>query len=245
MKYIPIIVPCAGKGSRSGLSFPKPLFIYEGKTILESIIEKSIKTCEQLDFLPIFIIVIKDDKKQFLQVLDSILDESDFLLVTQLKANGTADAVLKALFEIKRRYHNTDRCALIWCDCIGFRSETLEASIIEVNNYDVTVPGFYTEDCYTAFALNKQNLINLCYETKEIEHKVEGYTDIGVFAFRYNKLLPFLIEEVSFALEVEQESSFINALSRATSKIDCFFLDVAEQQEKKGFNSPHDLEECI
>lgn len=241
MKYIPIILPCAGKGTRSGLNSPKSLFVFDGKTILESIIDKCIIASDKLDLTPHFYIVIRDFTNEFTEVLNSIPSKFKFTFVFQPASNGTADAVYRGVTEITTQSEPSSICALVWGDCIGFTPDTLVSTISAASRYDVVVPGFYSEDCYTVFELNNEKMISTCSETKGNNIQITGYTDIGIFSFNPGMLMPHLENEITCASQNNRETSFINALSSASSQLDCFFLDDAAPLEKKGFNSPGDL----
>ncbi|MFT4803062.1 MAG: bifunctional N-acetylglucosamine-1-phosphate-uridyltransferase [Psychroserpens sp.] len=241
MKYIPIIIPCAGKGTRSGLNSPKTLFVYDGKTILESIVGKCIVACDKIGLVPRFYIIIRDFSCDFIEVLSSFSSKIEFTLVIQPTSDGTADAVYRGLTKINEELNGSFLCALIWGDCIGFSSETLTSAIEATNQYPVVVPGFYTDDCYTVFNLDQQNMITACNETRNSKNKITGYTDIGIFSFNPEVLMPFVENEVASASEDKCESSFINVLSEISRQNDCLFLDSATPLEKQGFNSPSDL----
>jgi len=241
MKFIPIIIPCAGKGSRSGLSFPKSLFVYDGKTILESIINKCIVGCERLKLKPHFYIIIRNNREDFFNILSLYSSECSFTLVNQPYLAGTADAVNCGVSEIINELDSNPLCALIWGDAIGFNQETLVSSIESMNGYSGVVPGFYTSNCYTIFEVNHQKMITYCAETKDDINQINGYTDIGMFIFKAKILKPFLDKEIMSSFINRDESSFINVLSMAASELDYLFLDVALPSEKKGFNSPSDL----
>lgn len=241
MKYIPIIVPCAGKGSRSGLNSPKSLYVHDGKTILESIINKCIIACEGLNLKPHFYIVIRDYADDFINILSSYSSNIDFTLVEQPYSDGTADAVNRGVVEIINESESASLCVLIWGDCIGFKPKTLVSTIESINGYSVVVPGFHTNNCYTVFEVNQEKMITSCSETKDSKDRIVGYTDIGMFSFRPKILKPYLDNEVISASQSGGESSFIKVLSTVADKIDCLFLDKALPVEKKGFNSPNDL----
>ena len=243
MKYIPIIIPCAGKGSRAGLESPKSLFVYNGQTIFGSIIEKCATACDELGLKPIFYVVVRESSKEFVEILNSVEKEVEFTFVLQPVSTGTADAVNRSVLEILKQPLPISASLLLWGDCIGFSVKTLKSIIVEVGNHDVVVPGFYSDDCYTVFRVKRKNIITSCEETKDREGKVSGYTDIGVFSFKHKLLQPFLEDEVISASDSGRESSFIQALSLASGKLDCFLLDGISPSEKKGFNSFEDLNE--
>jgi bifunctional N-acetylglucosamine-1-phosphate-uridyltransferase/glucosamine-1-phosphate-acetyltransferase GlmU-like protein len=239
VNYFPIIIPCAGKGSRAGLPYPKSLHLYKNKTIFQSIVEKSIAACAELSLEAIFIIIINGYDDDFSEILTA--SGVKFILVDQSIPLGTADAVYKGVCSVTEKYNQLKNSALIWGDCIGFKVETLKRSIMEISNCDVVIPGYYSNACYTAFQVDENNSVSSCYETKNISHDISAYTDIGIFSFNNNKLKYFLDVEARNSIKSHRESSFIDALSNATNLLNCILLDIADPEEKQGFNSQIDL----
>ncbi len=241
MKPLTIIIPCAGKGTRSELNYPKTFYKYDGKTILEAIILKCLLTAKQLQAELSIIIVIHDSEDKFKKLLDTIQGDFYYKFVYQNELLGTAHAVELALDGFIDQDINDQLIGLIWGDCLGFKAETLTKILSETQG-EIVVPGFYSNRCYTCFNVESNGQIKSCYETKGFDTQPNGYTDIGIFAFKARVLRKYLRDEVRVANDNGTESSFIGTLSMAANLEKCLFLDIANPSEKQGFNSKNDLD---
>lgn len=243
MKPIPILIPCAGKGSRSGLRSPKALFKIDGVPILVSIIRKVLSAFSNFERRPLFYISYAHDAHLF----EACLQEYELFdaceLVHQTFQDGHGRAVYDLILHAKRRVNdpNAPSC-LIWGDCVGFRSSLLNIIFNEFDPdfADVCLPGLFSDSAYTLFELDMFDRVLACRETRDEPLKA-GFTDIGIFVFRLDALESYLKDEVDCAMRQSRETSFIKGLSKACSNLTVRFLDCAIVSDKQGFNSFEDL----
>ena len=236
------LIPAAGKGTRSGLNYPKCLYKIENKEIIVSILEKISLVCNYLLISSKVIILInKTDKMLFEKVLKKYLfDNLSIFFQYQLVPNGTASAV-SLLLQSKEINNNCDNI-IIWSDCVGFSHLTVKKLCEYNNNYDIIIPGLFMYNCYTYFKLNENKLIIDCYETKNFDIKPDGFTDIGIFKLSKKTNFKRTIEIYINSLSQSTENSFIDYLKYILeNKFKIKFLDICKQSEKKGFNSMNDL----
>lgn len=243
MKPIPILIPCAGKGSRTGLRSPKALFKVDGVPILISIIRKVLSAFNHCEGQPFFYISYAHHAQLFKSCLKEYELFDSCELVYQPFQDGHGRAVYDLISHVKREGSDPNaRSCLIWGDCVGFRSSLLNIVFDKFNPdfADVCLPGLFSNSAYTLFELDMAKRVLACKETRD-EHLNAGFTDIGIFAFRLNVLEPYLKDEVDCAMRQSRETSFIKGLSKACSHLTVRFLDCATDGDKHGFNSFEDL----
>ena len=241
-RLFPVLIPCAGKGSRTGLSYPKTFHKVNEVPIIVSIIRKIIKVFKTSNIEPIFVVSYNSHYQKFYEYLNT--ECKHFHLIHQSFQNGHGQAVeniVSNLININDDVY--EDALLIWGDCIGFREKVVEKSlkIFLKNKSDVCLPGFYSKNAYTEFALNDDSNVIACRETKD-GNKVSNFTDIGIFLFKYNKIISFLHKEVLNSYIEHRESSFINVINESCNDLSIKLLKIATNLDKIGFNYLKDLD---
>ena len=85
-----LLIPAAGKGSRSGLNYPKTLFKYKNNPILINIIKNVFKT--NIKFSKVIIIVSQKVKIKLKNVIKyNLIQKCELIIQHQYK--GMADSV--------------------------------------------------------------------------------------------------------------------------------------------------------
>lgn len=176
-----VLIPAAGRGSRSGLNFPKCLYRIEDVPILVRII-RSLYT---YDPNPVVIINEKDK-----QIYDEVFAEFEIRprLVFQNEPKGMGDAVLKADTLIA----DDETVLLTWSDIPYLNAFTIR-NVIQCHEFhqnDFSLVTSPCTDCYTVLKRESGKVVSL-QETRENRNddSAGGERDIGFFVFRKNLFL--------------------------------------------------------
>ena len=232
-----VLIPAAGEGKRSGLSYPKTLYEIEGKPILLHILD----LVKFIDTKPTIVVNPKGEKK-----IKDLLNKNSkqFHLVIQNTPMGMGDAILK--FEQSPSYDNSKDIFLIWGDVPFIRKDTLE-KMINVhfkNNNDFTLVTKKVSSAYTLISRDdKQNIIK-AEETRETSNKaISGERDIGIFIFKRLQIFNLLKEELpgKYGNKTGEHGFLyiIEHLSKRGFRIEA--LPIANDKELKSLNSLSDL----
>lgn len=188
---IKVLIPAAGRGTRSNLNYPKTLFKVSRRPILIRILNK----VNHIDNEPI-IIVSKNGKRLIKNSL--ISNKLNFELLEQNKPNGMGNAILKIVNS--KFYKEMENILVIWGDLPFITKKTLNTLIEEhiKNNYDFTFPTLNQKNPYTFLKKDKKGNILELLETRELNKKIPKYgeRDIGVFIFK-KKILKILEQNLS------------------------------------------------
>lgn len=236
-RKVNVLIPAAGEGKRSGLSYPKTLYEIAKKPILLYILD----LLEFIDNKPTIVVNPKGEKsiKSFLKKYSK-----KSYLVIQSMAKGMGDAILK--FEQSPSFDKTTDIFLIWGDIPFIRKETVNA-MLKVhfkNNNDFT---FVTKKVNSAYTLisrdEKQNIIKV-EETRETSNQPKaGERDIGVFIFKKSVIFNLLKEELpgKYGNNTGEHGFLyiIEYLAKRDFKIEA--LPIANDKELKSLNSLNDL----
>jgi len=186
-----VLIPAAGKGVRSGLTYPKTLFKVKGKPILVHIYE----LLRHIDARPTVIV----SPSGYDQVLDCLHKyRLNAHLVIQSEPRGMGDAVLH--FADSPVFFETEHVLLIWGDIPFIQSQTLNVMInthYEQSN-DFTFVTKYVDTAYTVVKCNNQGQVIDVIETREagIKTPQSGERDIGLFVFRKQPVFDLLRAEL-------------------------------------------------
>ena len=193
-----LIVPAAGMGTRSGLTFPKTLFSVNGIPILVTIIRSCVLSVDQI----IVIASPKGETSIKKLLIDHELGHVD--VVIQQSPTGMGDAVFLGVSHLLSKGLDLARWStiVIWGDIFGLSQKTVRKSleIFEEANVDFFFPTLFARDPYTLCIRNYEGSITEVIEQREIVDKerlmaisaieiVEqlqadvGERDIGLFVF--------------------------------------------------------------
>ncbi|WP_415905140.1 hypothetical protein ACMXYW_02780 [Neptuniibacter sp. QD48_55] len=238
------IVPLAGKGKRSGLQYPKSLYVYNGETIFISIVKKIQKFSQLLAEEAFITLVVSSDADRELfekELTDNCYPLKNINFVIQSSEPGTASAIYDAIVSTE---NENVSILVVWGDCIGFRTDTLMNLMAqpEISQLGIHIPGFFEKNCYTVFRLASGNRVVDAFPTKGHGKVYDEYTDIGVF---YIPDVDFVKEALGRYVESDKvgESCFIKFIKYGLKDgISSFFYEISSKEEKQGFNSMEDID---
>jgi len=231
-----VLIPAAGKGTRSNLPYPKTLLKINRKTILERIINK----VEFLDKSP-SIIVSNKGINLIHNYLKTKRINSELILQNRIK--GMGNAILQ--FQKSKYFNKSDHILLIWGDIPFIRKSSIKKLINfhKKNENSMTILSAYTKNPYTYISRDRKGKIIEIIETKNIK-KVFNYgeRDIGVFIFDKKLIFRYLKRKYKEKYSPNNEHNFlyiIKYLAKSNYKIES--LPIANKKEMKSLNYLKDL----
>jgi len=242
MNNISVVIAAAGKGSRSGLSYPKTLFKIDGHPILFRI--HNLVNC--YDSYP-SIIASPDGKNKINQCLNDFNLNAELLV--QAKPSGMGDALL--CFKESRFYEDTDHIILIWGDIPFIGSQTLndmiKAHITRMN--DFTFVTRKAEKAYTIVSRNKNGSVKEVIETREsgLKKLSKGERDIGIFIFKKDPVMDILSKRSPTGIgPFTGEHGFLYVIKELVQNGNAVeALPIAKEIELVSFNRLEDVEKYI
>tara|TARA_B110000483_G_C18128495_1_gene516659 strand:- start:206 stop:934 length:729 start_codon:yes stop_codon:yes gene_type:complete len=242
MKKFKVLIPIAGKGTRSKLDYPKCLFKIKGVPILTSILTR----VYQYDDLPC-LIVSKNNK----YIIAKFLKEKGFKaeLIVQENQLGMGDSVLQ--FKKSNFYKNTTDIILLWGDIPYLHIDTISKTFENhnANNNDFTFPTMFSDRAYTIVKRKPDNSIFNIIETRENNnYQIENNErEIGFFIFKselvFNLLSKNLINKYGYNTGEHGFLYIVEHLVKIKKKV--VGLRIAKKIDNVSFNSPEDLAEFI
>tara|TARA_Y100000768_G_C23948953_1_gene669120 strand:- start:639 stop:1355 length:717 start_codon:yes stop_codon:yes gene_type:complete len=232
---IAVLIPAAGSGTRSKLSYPKSLHKVKNTPIIVRIINK----IKKYDLCPT-IIVNKKNHIRFKETINmSRSSKVEFLF--QNKPTGMGDAVLK--FKQSKFYKETENILLIWGDIPFIKRQNIDKLIkthIAQSNF-MTILSLYSKKPYTLIKKDKNDFVKEIIETNRNNFNFKyGERDIGIFIFK-KTLLNYLNKKQSI-----KEHNFlyiINTLYKKKYHIKS--LPIASNKEAISLNYISDLEDKL
>tara|TARA_B100002019_G_scaffold281419_1_gene285451 strand:+ start:522 stop:1253 length:732 start_codon:yes stop_codon:yes gene_type:complete len=235
---ITVVIAAAGKGTRSGLDYPKCLFKINNKSILSRII----RLLSYIDPNPI-IIVSQEGHEDIYSEAKKYSNNPRLLI--QNSPNGMGDAVLQ-LDQVSKSL--SDDILLIWGDVPFISQKTVEMTInkhFDEDNF-FTFPTFFSDEPYTLVKRDLNNNIIGVFETKnnqEVYVPKEGERDLGLFLFKKDLILKLLKQDLPNRLNIHDgEHGFlyiIEHLARYSNRIGS--IQVLDKREAVSFNSMQDI----
>jgi len=239
---ISCLIVAAGKGTRSGLSYPKTLFTLQGKPIIILILEKLII----YDSNPTIIV-----SPSGIDLIKNTLDYYSFNcnLVLQYQPLGMGDAVLQ--FENSSNFNNNEHILLQWGDIPFIQPATISFMIKThfINNNDFTLITGCTDSAYTKIIRNQIGSVTSIIESREHNNIIpsSGERDIGLFIFNKNIVFDILkIECKEKYGYITKEHGFlyvIEKLVRLGLKVEA--LNIATNLDFISFNSLEDVKHYL
>ncbi len=235
-----LVIAAAGKGSRSGLNFPKCLYEVEGIPIIIRIIRVALNFTENIT-----IIVSKKGRKKIESCCKKWKVTAEFILQSSQK--GMGDAVLA--FQNSRYFNKSNDTLLFWGDIPFVKKNTLKA-LVDLhykNQCHLSFPTVEVANPYTFVERDVNNNFIKIIETKDRNEKLpdHGERDIGVFLFQQKVVLEFLANPngSKFGSHRNGEHGFLYVfefLSR--SGFNVFAYNIASKKEAISLNYLSDLE---
>lgn len=228
-----VLIPAAGKGSRSKLDYPKTLFKVSKKTILSRILNKIYKYSDKISI----VINIKYKGLVLNELKQHQISKIEFLY--QNKALGMGDAILKTR---KSKYFNDiSDILLIWGDLPFITRTSLDKLIynhFKHSNF-MTILSYKTKNPYTLIVKDKNDYVCDLIETKLTNKKFNyGERDLGVFLFKKD-LLNYLYKNKKIQNSEHNFLYIIKILYKLGFKIKS--LPIAKHKETISLNYISDL----
>jgi bifunctional N-acetylglucosamine-1-phosphate-uridyltransferase/glucosamine-1-phosphate-acetyltransferase GlmU-like protein len=187
------LIAAAGRGTRSGLPYPKTLYQIQGAPILIRIA----RLLQPYDERPT-VVISPEGKDLVARCLDDHAMAAE--LVIQVEPRGMGDAVL--CFKESPAYNEADHILLIWGDIPFIQPETVEELVTshfkQLN--DFTLVTKRVNNAYTIVSRDLSGLVSGVRETRELgllPQPSEGERDIGLFIFRKQPVFTALKEDLS------------------------------------------------
>jgi bifunctional UDP-N-acetylglucosamine pyrophosphorylase/glucosamine-1-phosphate N-acetyltransferase len=238
MTNLKALIVAAGRGSRSGLSYPKTLHKVQGIPILLRIAA----LLESYDSKPTIIVSPAGN--------DPITDclsraEVNAWLVVQPQPSGMGDAVLR--FLESPMYKSAEHILLVWGDIPFIMSETLNVMVKEhfTCNNDFTFVTRLVESAYTVVSRNAAGNVTGVVETREKGDKkpVSGERDIGLFIFRKEPVFSALSDDLPCKYGASSgEHGFVYVIEHLVNHgLRVVALPIASEQDLVSLNTLEDL----
>jgi len=237
-----VLIAAAGKGSRSGLDYPKTLFQIEGRSILSRILE----AVSDIDLEPTIVVSPSGER-----IINSHLESMNLSgnTVIQDKPLGMGNAVLSMLSATA--YQGASDILLLWGDLPFVQKSTLDKTL-ELHfkhNNDFTFPTLYSDSAYTIVSRDSSNAVTQIVETRELpNHKIEqGERDIGVFIFKKNIVFDILRENLpSKYSKHTKEHGFLYIIEHLVARgLKVEALNIATKLDSISLNKIDDLSDYV
>ena len=236
-RKITVVIPAAGRSSRSGLDFPKSLYKIGGEPIL-------VRLCRSLsvyDSNPV-IIINPSHQQQFETVLKEYGVNAKFIFQTD--ALGMGDALLKAETAVS----DDSDVLLVWSDIPFLDKSTIRQLVNHhiVAENDFSLATSFCESCYT-IVQRENGLLKAVIETRAagIPPGKNGERDIGLFVFKKKPVFSLLKKQVEYAeVNGKKEQGFLYIIEKLVKKgFRAEGYPIAIQTDLLSFNTPEDLKE--
>jgi bifunctional UDP-N-acetylglucosamine pyrophosphorylase/glucosamine-1-phosphate N-acetyltransferase len=237
------LVAAAGRGTRSGLPYPKTLFAIKGVPILIRIA----RLLQPYDERPT--VIVSPEGKDFVaRCLDDYVIAAE--LVTQPEPRGMGDAVLR--FKESPAFEEAEHILLIWGDIPFIQPSTVKelvTSHLEQLN-DFTLVSKRVDNAYTSVSRDHSGGVTGVHETRELGSSAqlsEGERDIGLFIFRKQPVFTALQEDLSGKFgQVTGEHGFLYVIEHLVRKgYRVAAVQVATELDLVSFNSLADIREYL
>jgi bifunctional UDP-N-acetylglucosamine pyrophosphorylase/glucosamine-1-phosphate N-acetyltransferase len=218
-----VIIPAAGRSSRSGLNYPKSLYRIKDIPILVRLCQK----LKEYDDSPL-IIINQQHELLFQNTLEEFGITATF--VYQNEPAGMGHALLQA----EEHIEENEDVLLVWSDIPMLDALTIrhmvDCHIVSQNDFSFVTA--ICDSCYTIVSREK-GLVRSVIETRAagMLPGKGGERDIGLFIFKKQPLFSLLKEEGGIA-EVNGRKEF-------GCKVEGYPL--AKEEDLLSFNTPEDL----
>ncbi len=232
-----VLIAAAGRGSRSGLPYPKTLYSIRGKSILI----RQLEIFAKYDECPT-IVVSPDGSEEIRKEIERLDKQAH--LVFQDSPKGMGDAVLR--FILSPAYEDTEHVILSWGDIPFIQKSTLDTLISThfKNENDFTFPTKFVDEAYTIVFRDSKGNIKKIAETRNSELDImPGERDMGLFIFKKDLVINQLKMESDIKYSSKNnEHGFlyvVQELIGKKSKVEA--LDIATDLDLISLNKISDL----
>lgn len=232
-----VLIAAAGKGSRSGLSYPKTLYSIKGIPI----IVRQLEVFSKYDFSPT-LIVSPSGKNQIKEKISQF--DKNAYFVCQEHPNGMGDAVLQFLHS--PAYERAEHIILSWGDIPFIQQSTIDRLVKEhfIKNNDFTFPTKLVNAAYTQVTRDSNGNVEEVIETRGSANDIiPGERDMGIFIFKKQLVMDQLQEEVNNKYNSENnEHGFLYVIGELVKKgLQVEALNIATELDLISLNKISDL----
>lgn len=233
-----VLIAAAGKGTRSGLPYPKTLYSIKGKPILI----RQLELFSEYDPCPT--IIVSPSGEEAIQLAVAKHNRRAHF-VKQEAPIGMGDAVLS--FQDSAAYKDAEHIILAWGDIPFIQKSTLDDLVTQHlnNSNDFSFPSKFVDKAYTKVIRDLDNQVKKVIETRENKSRMtSGERDIGLFIFR-KKLV---IDQLKIPAELKYSKAsgehgflyIIEELVKKGLKVEAF--DIATKLDLISLNKISDLD---
>jgi bifunctional UDP-N-acetylglucosamine pyrophosphorylase/glucosamine-1-phosphate N-acetyltransferase len=237
---VSVVIAAAGKGSRSGLDYPKCLYKINNIPIIVRIIRSLIIW----DNEPAIIVSPEGEGK-----IEKTLSENNLKsrLIIQPQAKGMGDAILMLK---KHTNHLKDNILLTWGDLPFIERDSVKALLHNyfISNDDFRLLTSIQDNPYTVVVRDGNGNIKEVLETRESQIEIPPQSnerDIGVFIFKKDLLMDYLSRNLPNKFgQTTNEHGFLYVLKHLVAngyKVSA--TRTLNDIESVSFNSLSDIEE--
>lgn len=227
-----MLIPCAGKGKRLNVNYPKILFKINNQTLLDIIIKKFTTITNQFCF------VISEDSYDLIKKELSNYDII-YKIVIQKKPTGMSDAI-----KICKNSIETTYTIIIWGDQIGIKKKTIKNMVELSNRYKMVIATKRVINPYIHFQRNQKNEVTDVLQKREGDSMPRiGETDAGIFIFKTSPLFKLLekIKNDKLRGKITRENNFLPFIILFINKYkNYFFYNGIKKLETIGINYKND-----
>lgn len=187
MTNLSVLIPAAGRGSRSGLTYPKTLYPVNGVPILHRLLKKLYR----YDANPTVVV-----SPHGVSPINHSLSKAGLpaQLIVQESPTGMGDAVL--LFDRPDLPAIANNILLVWGDLVGLQSSTIE-KLVSLHFEDKNDFSFATSIVSSPYTIVQRDLHGKVLSVAETRDQTDnvpscGERDIGLFIFRKEPVFDIL-----------------------------------------------------
>ncbi len=234
-----VVVPAAGKGSRSGMSLPKTLRVVDGVPILVRILD----AVRGLDARPV-VVVSPDGRAAIADALRGAGRDAE--LVVQDAPRGMGDAVRQ--FDRADGADRAETLIVVWGDMVAVDGELIRQALATLvrDGLELVFPSHIATPPYTLVVRDEQGEVRGLVERREAPagFPETGESDTGVFVFQKDPVFRILREEPpELRGRTTGEVGFlavVGLLAARGGRVAA--LPIATALAASSFNSPEDLD---
>lgn len=232
---VKVLIPAAGRGSRSGLEYPKCLYRLAGVPILARI-------CKIFSVYDAHPVIIINSRQQPLFIEAMAEFGIDPVYVFQDDPKGMGDAILKADDHFAPDTH----ILLTWSDIPFISPQTIRnlVNCHDVCRNDFSMVTSVGENCYT-IVKRDNGRVTAVKETRAlgIPPLAYGEREMGLFVFKKDPVFSLLAKDAGEAYENgKKEHGFLYVIEKMVGlKLRVEGYPIARQSDLLSFNSPADL----
>ncbi len=234
-----VVVPAAGRGSRSGMSLPKTLRVVDGTPILVRILD----AVREFDPRPV-VVVSPDGRSAIANALEEAGRDAE--LVVQAAPRGMGDAVRQ--FDQAGGADRADTLVVVWGDMVAVDARLIRQALLALarDGADLVFPSHVATPPYTLVVRGEAGGVVRLVERRELPagFPETGESDTGIFVFRKEPVLSILREApAALSGRTTGELGFlavVGVLAERGGRVAA--LPIASALSAASFNSPEDLE---